>query len=77
LGKEYRPFSSSLCNFPHSPVPQQNILLSKNLTTSALFTTNSTWTTLTSNPGLRGDLTNTLINCKRFEFVRVVVTKTF
>jgi hypothetical protein len=22
LGKEYRPFSSSLCNFLHSPVPR-------------------------------------------------------
>jgi hypothetical protein len=22
LGKEYRPFSSSLCNFIHSPIPR-------------------------------------------------------
>jgi hypothetical protein len=52
-------------------------VISKNLTISALFTRNSTWTTLTSNPGLRGDLRNTLINCKRCEIVSVLVMKTF
>jgi tellurite resistance protein TehA-like permease len=35
LGKEYRPFSSSLCNFLHSPVTSS--LLGPNILLSALF----------------------------------------